>query len=361
MRSLSSFFRRNFVVLAFLPSSWLPAINITLDYSHDSFFASNLTAKAALEKAAADVSWAITTALNPLSQDMYTGTSGSSDFDVDWKATYSNPTTGANVDLNTFSFASDEFRIYVGMQPLAGSTLGQGGPGGAGFSSGFSGFENELVDAVNNGAAASNASMPRSGPVLGTLNSSLTIGATTAPFSLNYGYLAGNLWFDNDTDNDTFIDLSATLNAAWHFDHTAPVVSGKSDFYSVAVHEILHSVGFGGSQTWDALVSGSNWSGSEVINYLGTGTNVLESDGAHIKEGTQGFAIVDGVLTSTLQEAIMDPTLTVGTRKYFTDLDFAFLRDMGWTTATPVPEPAATAALAGLLALGLLYFRRRAS
>jgi hypothetical protein len=37
------------------------------------------------------------------------------------------------------------------------------------------------------------------------------------------------------------------------------------------------------------------------------------------------------------QEAVMDPTLTQGTRKSLTALDLAFLRDIGYTTITPTP------------------------
>ena len=53
----------------------------------------------------------------------------------------------------------------------------------------------------------------------------------------------------------------------------------------------------------------------------------------------------------------MDPELTTGSRKRFTDLDYAALRDIGWEVA-PVPLPAAVWLFAGGL-LGLLRFARR--
>ncbi len=41
--------------------------------------------------------------------------------------------------------------------------------------------------------------------------------------------------------------------------------------------------------------------------------------------------ITDGAM----QEAAMDPNLTIGTRKYLTTLDLAFLRDLGYSTILP--------------------------
>ena len=55
------------------------------------------------------------------------------------------------------------------------------------------------------------------------------------------------------------------------------------------------------------------------------------------------------------QEAVMDPTITVGTRKTLTELDLAFLRDLGFTT---VPEPSRMLLLF-VGAVGLLRIRRR--
>ena len=46
---------------------------------------------------------------------------------------------------------------------------------------------------------------------------------------------------DNDGSQDSILDM----DDYWHFDHTLDPASGKNDFYSVAVHEILHTMGFG--------------------------------------------------------------------------------------------------------------------
>jgi hypothetical protein len=52
----------------------------------------------------------------------------------------------------------------------------------------------------------------------------------------------------------------------------------------------------------------------------------------------------------------MDPSIFDGTRKYFTELDYAGLDDIGWTV-TAIPEPGtATIFVAGM---GFAVARRR--
>ena len=50
----------------------------------------------------------------------------------------------------------------------------------------------------------------------------------------------------------------------------------------------------------------------------------------------------------------MDPSIFDGTRKYFTELDYAGLDDIGWTV---IPEPGTTILL--ISGLGLAAVRRR--
>ncbi len=316
------------------------AITVNVQYADlaDPFFTP--AARATLQQAANDVSFAITTSLAPLNQSSFTGTNASTDATVDWNFSYTNPGTGAPApDVTTFNFLQNEFRIFVGSRTLGGSTLGRGGPGGVGIGLSGSGFENQWDAAVDNMEAASNALMPRGGPVLGELSGSFDFGAAPGNYSLQYGYAIGSLVFD---------DVST-----WHFDYATLPGSGQNDFYSVAVHEIIHSIGFGTGDTWDALVSGTDWLGPEVAATCGCGQNGLHTDQSHIRSGLEGHPLIDGVFDlSSTQEAIMDPTLTTGTRKYITDLDLAFLSDMGWQTVA-VPEPHAIAlVLAALVVLG---------
>jgi hypothetical protein len=45
----------------------------------------------------------------------------------------------------------------------------------------------------------------------------------------------------------------------------------------------------------------------------------------------------------------------VGTRKYITTADLAFLQDMGWQTVSPVPEPS----VSFLLVAGVVWLTSR--
>lgn len=331
---------------ALLVASLAPAahaFNIVIDYSYDSgnYFA-NATAKAALEAAAFDLSSALTNSLGAVGSDTYTGTNGGTTATLNWKLVFTNPTTGATEELQTFSFGADEYRVFVGARLLGGATLGQGGPGGAGFSLGGGGSSGEWIGAMAAVESASNAALLRgSGPQIGSFAGSADLGGTIANYDLRFGLTVGNLWFDTD--------------ANWHFDHTTAVAPGASDFYSVALHELIHSLGAGGSDSWDANKNGTQWLGSEVIAEQGTGIGFLNPAGDHIASGTFSSTVVDDVA----QEVVMDPEITTGTRKYLTELDLAMLRDLGFETASPIPEPATAGTLAAVSALACAALRRR--
>jgi len=116
------------------------ALTIELDYTHDAaatnFFGTYTTAKGALEKAASDISDVLNSSLGAITSTQsegVTGTVNSTNVTFDWKFSYTNPSTGGAEELTTFTSAADTIKIFVGARNLAGTTLGQGGPGGAGF------------------------------------------------------------------------------------------------------------------------------------------------------------------------------------------------------------------------------------
>lgn len=340
------------------------ALTIVVDYSSDAangnFFGLRPLAKAAVDAAAADLSALLApTHLTPISPsgtpnvNAITGTSGSTSVTVDWDYLYTNPSTGVEVTVTSPSVPSDIVTIYAGMNATA---LGQGGPGSASIGMSASGFASQLVAATNAMEAASNTYMNRgAGPVLGTLSGSITIGATTAFFDLTYGPAIGTVAFDNDTNNNGIPDTLAMLDGYWHYDPDTPVASGKNDFYSVALHEMIHALGLGTSDTWSSLASGTTWLGTnaQALNG-GSGANLIDSGTGHIRNGL----ISTNIYTGGAQEAAMDPSLTIGTRKELTAMDVAFLQDLGYSVA-PVPEPGVLTLGFGAAALLLLGRSRR--
>ncbi len=151
--------------------------------------------------------------------------------------------------------------------------------------------------------------------------------------------------------------ITFTTDWAWYFDDDISTVEDMGtavDFFSEAVHELSHLIGFGTTETWAGLVDDNgSFSGSEASATYGAAVP-LDDLLQHWAEGTMSY--VTG--TTIAQETAMDPTIYTGERKYLTDLDVAALSDIGYTVSA-VPEPTTTAALLGLFALGLVARRRK--
>ena len=283
------------------------ALTITFDYSYDTGNFFNTQAKKdALNAAAAVFTSRITDSLSAIAP------SGSNT----WSANFNNPSTGGVGSTSNLVVGANELVIYVGARDLGGSVLGSAGPGG--FSSGGTSGWNSTV-----------AYRGQSGASLAT--------------PTDFGPWGGSISFSS--------------TAAWYFDSDPSTIeaglAGNNDFYSVAVHELGHVLGVGTAGSWTSNVSGSNFTGTNSVISFG-GNVPLQSGSGHWADGTT--STIPG--TATSQETAMDPTITVGTRKYFTNLDFAGLQDIGWQV-TAVPEPATIAWAAAIGAVGVLRWRRR--
>jgi RTX calcium-binding nonapeptide repeat (4 copies) len=161
----------------------------------------------------------------------------------------------------------DDLLVFVGSRGLAGNTLAEGGP------SGF--FTNE----------------------------SRYTGSNFEPWIGSVAFDAGTNWF-----------FDRSLN-------TADDISGDAvDFYSVALHELAHVLGFGTAGAFDNLVSGSNFNGDRAKAVNGGTPIPLSPDLGHIEAGYR----INGV------EPLMLAVSENGVRNFATSVDIAALADIGY-------------------------------
>lgn len=275
------------------------AIQIVLDYSYDtSGFFSDQLRKDLLQTAASTLGSRLSDNLTAIES------AGSNTFNAE----FNDPATGTSATQSAYSVAGDTMVVFVGGRDLGGTTLGLGGPGGYSASGTSQAFFDTVAARGQSGALDANPS--------------------------DFGPWGGAISF-NSTSN-------------WYFDTdltTSADIQGN-DFYSVALHELGHVLGLGTAASWDSLIDANG-------NLMGTnvGSVALDASLGHFADGTT--STVNGVA----QEAAMSPSITTGTRKEFTALDFAALSDIGWQV-TPVPVPAAVWLFASGL-LGLIGVARR--
>lgn len=278
----------------------LANIDIHFDYRYDSsgFFTGANSSRQNLLNAAAS------TFESSFEDNLTAITSSVSD---SFDAKFFQPDNGKSISIPNFSVAENQLVIFAGTRNL-GSTLAVGGPGGYSIISSDPGF-------IDNASSRGQA------------------GALTS-IETDFGPWGGAISF-NSTSN-------------WYFDSNITRDESFSgfDFYSVAVHELAHVLGFGGADSFDNLISGGSFTGPAVNALLGY--NPPLAGDSHWASG----------LSYLGQEAAMDPSIAGGQRKHFTELDAAAMKDIGWEVS-PVPEAETwTMMLAGL---GLLGWRFRTS
>lgn len=328
------------------------ALNIKLDFLHDKeadhFFASNPKAQSAVEKAAKDLGDMLSNSLHQINKDIYTGTNGGTTARFDWSWTYINPVTGTTEVISNPSIEADTIVVYIGTRAMSDKSLGRGGAGGAIVQLTGEGIPTEWIGAVDAAEAASNDSMRRgTGPLINTISGTADYAGYVGKYDLDFGVSVGNLWFDTDTNNDGKRDSEATLSDFWHYDADTPVAEGKTDLYSVALHEIMHVLGAGTSQTWNANTDNRTWLGSDTTS-LASKSNLIAYDGFHPYDSLSSPRLSDGVDQNTALSLDISP----GERKELTELDLAFLRDLGYETVDQVPEPSSILLLSLATMLG---------
>ena len=288
------------VTTAALLSSSAHAITIEFDYTYGGGFFTD-THRAILGNIATEFGSRITDSLAALNS------SGANDF----RPSVSLASNGSVEFGTTQSLDADTLRIFVGAVAQSGNTLAIGGAGGyAPVPTAFS----ELI--AKRGQPETQIE--------------------------NFSTWGGNILFDSDTP--------------WYVDSDVSTVesfSGLFDFYSVALHEVGHVLGIGTSAAWNHDVSGSVFTGA-AAKALNNGNDVPLAgsgpDSGHLAKSVQS------TFMGGLQEAALTPSISAGTRKYFTDMDWALLQDVGWQVAA-VPEAETWVMM--LAGLGLLGWHTR--
>lgn len=202
---------------------------------------------------------------------------------------------------------------------------------------------------------------------------------------------------------DTLIRLDTdAAGYAWNFGSDAPGGS-QIDFRSVVTHEIGHSLGFSDSHDPSPIYDDwGNTYGTEGSPYAWAGyngltawdQNLVDSAGNRPENGSKGdpgnFNQVDDPIywdgseavayygdnvpiyapnpyedgsslshldQDTFPNALMSPYISLGAMgRSPTDLEWAMMRDMGWSVA---PEPGSLVMLTGLAGMSLVWWRRR--
>ena len=311
-----------------VPNERAMAINITVDYRYDTGNFFNTTQKrATIEAAAARYSAIITTSLSAVTLSdntidprisFYKPGNPTSSFEVSSAVSRS---TDALANLGgtageyrgPWSIAADQWILYVGGGSLSGSAAAQGGTG--------TGYN--LPSVYSSGSSHLN----RGFRAFGSTN--------------NLPVWGGAITFDNDG------------STAWHYDLNTAGVGATADLYSIALHEIGHTLGL--SYTWlewSIFSSGNHFSGPKALaaynadngtsrtslNEVG-GTDHHWQDGVYdsfiFPNGNPNYVgtVGPGVPQDLLMEPISNYTQTVH-RFELTNVEVAALRDLGWSVIT---------------------------
>lgn len=171
----------------------------------------------------------------------------------------------------------------------------------------------------------------------GVAANSLKLYAYGAPLLGSTAGLGGSYWTSSDTmrgqaaNNDFAPDLSyiqfdndGTTN--WFFGSASAGLDGNEiDFVSVARHEFLHALGFLGAQPGlTRYLQGSTFAGPNALAARGGAGVPLTPDHGHIADSVP---------------SIMNPVTLGGRREDLRDLEWAMLKDFGWSVAAQPNAP----------------------
>ncbi|MBN1909033.1 MAG: hypothetical protein JW818_04780 [Pirellulales bacterium] len=270
------------------PAMLRAGIILSFDYTYDTtgFFAQGTAARATLEEAGHF--------FESILDDDFTAID--SGVNGNYDLLFRRPDTGETTTIMSAHVPADTMIVFVGARDLGTNVLGLAGPGGGSLYGTPEFNDNAISRGEGDG----------------------TEYATTGSTATDFARWGGS--------------LAVTTQFSWHADPTRPNTSGKADLFSVVLHELGHVLGIGTSDSWDNLVSSHQFTGT-ISSGLYGGSVPLDSIDSHWVDGTTSFFYGGG----PAQETAMDPVISIGSRKLYTDLDVAGLDDLGWDI-NPIAE-----------------------
>lgn len=258
-------------------SSSSPFLDVTLDYTYDTNNFFDTPAKRdLLELAFETVAGGFTDALAAIEPEG----------DDTWTASFPHPGTGETQQIDDLVVGERELIIFAGGRDLG--PLAQGGPGGFSASG--------------------------SGAWLETVRGRGQEGALDEP-ATNFGPWGGMVTFDTEAD--------------WYFgEDTDGLTVSEYDFLSVAIHEVIHVLGF--TYHVDAY---ANLVDEDNLVFTGErATALYEGDGHPPLAAANDLSHWEAGFTHDGEVSVMTPTISRGERQAVTDIDIATLQDIGWTS-----------------------------
>ena len=208
-----------------------------------------------------------------------------------WTAHFLSPGTGEPAKVANLAVSQNSLVVFAGARDLPLTTLGEGGFGGFALGGGVTPAFQDAV--VNRGQ-----------------------GAALEDFAA----WGGAIVFDT---------LQSTGQPRqWHFDAQTAPAPGSFDFYSVAVHELAHLMGFGLSSAFATHVTGD-----AIVGYRFAGptaSSVYVGTVPMSVPGHWAFSVTSPPFVYGAPKPSLGPSLAFGERKTLTPLDYAALADTGW-------------------------------
>ncbi|MCC6493745.1 MAG: hypothetical protein IT424_12085 [Pirellulales bacterium] len=203
-----------------------------------------------------------------------------------WQALLLDPATGADATLANLAIPAGTVQIFAAARDLPGSQLAQGSIG-------------RVTGAISGGSAFTNAVLNRG----------------QGDVSLDVGPWGGSIAFDVARDDGT--------TRQWHFDPNSPPAAEAYDFYTAAVHELAHVLGFGTSSAFLKDVAGGQFIGPAVQQLY---QNPAPLAGQHFSA-----TVSSPPFLGVQPRPSLGPFIGRGERKLFTPLDYAAMADLGWS------------------------------